>query len=88
MKRTGNIYTKIYDVDNIKDAIMKASLGKRDRNYVKKILDNLDFYANKVSVLLKNNQYVASPYTIKKIIDGASGKERTIYKPRCYPLRS
>ena len=85
MKRTGNIYIKIYDVDNIKEAIMKASLGKRDRNYVKKILNDVDYYANEISELLKNNQYVASLYVIKKIIDGASGKERIIYKPNFYP---
>lgn len=66
-------------------AIMKASLGKRDRKYVKKILKNIDFYANEISELLKNKRYVASPYTIKIIKDGSSGKERTIYKPKFYP---
>jgi len=85
LKRVGYLYDKICKKDNIKNAIVKASLGKRDRKYVKKILKNIDFYAEEISVLLKEKKYIPSPYTIKTIIDGSSGKERTIYKPRFYP---
>ena len=45
MKRYGNFYDKICDIDNIKLAILKASKGKKDRIYVKRILDNVDYYA-------------------------------------------
>ena len=85
MKRIGYIYEKVYKVENIKLAIMKASLGKRERKYVKKILKNIDHYAKELSVMLKEKKYEPSPYTIKTIIDGSSGKERTIYKPKFYP---
>lgn len=85
MKRKGYIFEKIYDINNIKQAINKASLGKRNRKYVKKIMKNIDFYANEISEMLKNKEYEPSPYTIKTIVDGSSGKVRTIYKPKFYP---
>lgn len=85
MKRLGYIYDKICDKENIKTAILKASLGKRDKAYVSKILDNADYYAERISKDLKSKKYKPSPYTIKTIRDGSSGKERTIYKPRFYP---
>jgi len=85
MKRTGNIYEKICDVENIKTAILKASLGKRNKKFVKKILGSLDYYAGEIKKMLVDKSYIPSPYTIKVIQDGASKKERTIYKPRFYP---
>lgn len=85
MKRTGYIYDKICDIENIKTAIMKASLGKRNKRYVKQIIKNMDICAQLISDMLKDKLYIPSPYTIKKIVDGTSGKERTIFKPRFYP---
>ena len=38
MKRIGNIYSKICDKNNILKAINKASLRKKDRANVKKII--------------------------------------------------
>ena len=85
MKRVGYIYEKIYEYENVKLAVMKASLGKRSRNYVKKRLQYLDKTISDIQAMLKNQTYVPSPYEIKKILDGASQKERIIYKPRFYP---
>jgi len=85
MKRVGYIYEKICDLSNIKTAILKSSLGKRDNRPVKRILDNIDFYAGKIRQLLLDKNYVPSPYTIKIIQDGATKKERVIYKPKYYP---
>lgn len=34
MKRVGHLYEQICDLENIKQAIMKASLGKRQKKYV------------------------------------------------------
>ena len=45
MKRVGYIYEKICDLDNIKTATMKSSLGKRNHKHVKEVLDNIDEYA-------------------------------------------
>jgi len=85
VKRVGYIYENICDIDNIKNAILKASLGKRHKKYVMKILNNIDYYAREIQTLLKNKEYIPSPYKIKTILDGSSGKERTIYKPQFYP---
>ena len=85
MKRIGFIYEKIFDIDNIKNAIMRSSVGKRDKRLVKYVIDNIDYYASKIQTKLTNKSYIPSPYEIKTIRDGASQKERIIYKPRYYP---
>lgn len=85
MKRKGFIFEDICSTDNIKLAIMKASLGKRDQRRVARILENIDVAAEEISKILRNKEYFPSPYTIKIIKDGSSGKERKIYKPRFYP---
>jgi len=64
---------------------MKASLGKRKQNRVKKILDNIDVYAEKIRRILLKKTYRPSPYIEKTIEDGATKKIRTICKPRFYP---
>jgi hypothetical protein len=85
MKRIGYLYEKIYDINNIKEAIRKSSKGKRDRKHVLKILNNIDYYSLKIQKMLIDKTYIPSPYTIKKIVDGSSNKIREIYKPRYYP---
>jgi hypothetical protein len=85
MKRKGFLYSKICEIENIKRAILKASLGKRDRKHVKLVITNLNYYANKIQEMLLSESYLPSPYSIKNIYDGTSKKERTIYKPRFYP---
>lgn len=66
-------------------AIANSSLGKRKQKRVKIILDNEEYYAKEIQNVLLNKQYVPSPYAIKTVQDGSSGKIRTIYKPRFYP---
>lgn len=85
MKRVGYIYDSICDIENIKNAIMKASLGKRKQNRVKRIINNIDKVSYEIQKMLINKTYKHSPYIIKTIYDGASKKERKIYKPRFYP---
>ncbi len=85
MKRTGFIYANIYDKENIRKAIDKAPLGKRKKSYVKKIMDNKDYYIDVIHLMLKNKTYVPSPYTVKTIQDRSSGKVREIFKPRFFP---
>lgn len=85
MKRKGNIYPKIYDKENIRYAIKCASRGKTDRENVKKIINNIDYYINQVYELLLNKTYKPSPYEKKEIIDGVKNKKRIIYKPRFFP---
>lgn len=85
MKRVGYIFGKICDPENIKKAILKSSLGKRNQKRVKQVLNNMDFYTNRIRNMLIEKTYVPSPYSIKTIQDGASKKIRTIHKPNYYP---
>lgn len=85
MKRIGFIYEEIYDIDNIRQAIWKASKDKREQRHVKKVLENQDYYAYKIQQMLKNQTFRQSEPKIKRIKDGTSGKERTIHKPNFFP---
>lgn len=85
MKRTGHLFEKIVDIDNIKTAARKASLGKRHQKGVQRILMNLDHYASRVQEMLIDGSFSPSPYAVKRIIDGTARKEREISKPRFYP---
>lgn len=85
MKRVGFIYEKICDIDNIRHAIWQASKGKREQVRVKKVIENMDFYARKIRYLLINKTYVPSPSIIKQIRDGANKKDRIIHKPNFFP---
>lgn len=85
MKRIGYIYDRVCDLDNIKEAIMKASRGKRDRPFVKMIIARQEEYAVAIQEMLLAKRYEPSPYTVKTIKDGATQKIRAIHKPRFYP---
>ena len=85
MKRKGNLYSKITDLNNIELAIMKASKGKTKRNSVIKILDSPTYYALKLQKMLQEKSYEPSPYIEMIIKDGVRKKERKIFKPQFYP---
>ena len=85
MKRKGNFYADIYDKQNIKKAILKASAGKHSRGNVKKIIDNIDYYVDEIQNMLISKKIQLSPYKKMKIHDGANRKERIIFKPAFYP---
>lgn len=85
MKRIGNLYGKIYDVDNIRLAIRNASKGKRNRRYVARILANEEHYANQISEMLKTGTYQPRLNRTKVVYDTSSRKERNITIPAFYP---
>jgi RNA-directed DNA polymerase len=85
VKRIGHIYENVCDINNIKQAALRASLGKRDQKRVRRVLDNLNEAAAEIQRMLSTKTYKPSPYVIKTVRDGARQKERTIYKPRFYP---
>lgn len=85
MKRQGFIYEKIYNIENIREAIRKASIGKREQIRVKAILENMDYYAYSIQNMLANKTYVPTNPQIKVIRDGVNQKTRKIYKPNFYP---
>lgn len=53
MKRVGHVYPQIYDKDNIRRAILKAADKKKNHKYVKKVMNNTEYYVNKVHIMLK-----------------------------------
>lgn len=85
MKRVGYIYDDICSLENIHEAIMNSSLGKRDQKRVKAVMQFSGKYAKQIRWLLQNKAYKPSPYIIKTVLDGANKKTREICKPRYYP---
>jgi RNA-directed DNA polymerase len=85
MKRAGYLYPAICDINNIKRAIMKSSLGKRHQQRVSEIISNIEYYAEDIRQMLISKTFKPAPYIVKTLHDGATQKVRTIHKPKYYP---
>lgn len=85
MKRVGNIYNNLLKKENIRKSILLASKGKRNRNGVKKIVENISYYVDDIYNMLQERSYIPSKYVKMLIHDGTRKKERIIYKPQFYP---
>lgn len=85
MKREGYLYSKIINKHNIELAITRSSRGKTKRKDVKRVLNNIDYYVEKIYKLLSTKSYVPSEYKISIIYDNLNKKERMISKPNYYP---
>jgi hypothetical protein len=85
MKRIGDIYQKIYSIENIKLAIMNASKGKRNRRVVKNIIENIDKASAEIQKMLIDKSYQPKPYREFIIKTSTCGKERKICCPAFYP---
>jgi len=86
LKRYGNLYHKIYDIENIKLAHKNAKKGKSYYKEVIKIDKNSEKYFAVIQELLAAKTFKTSNYQIiKKITD--NGKEREIYKLPYFPDR-
>ena len=85
MKRKGYIFDKIVEMQNLEVASRYASKGKRKRNDVKRFYKEKKSNLENIQRLLKEKEYVPSPYTERMIKDGANQKERKIFKPQFYP---
>ena len=85
MKKVGYLFEKIYNKDNIRNAITQASKGKKKKPMVKWVMANENQVVETIHQILKEKTYIPSPYYESKIRDGLSKKERTIYKPKFYP---
>ena len=84
MKRIGYIYEKIIAESNCIKAILNASQGKRDRWEVQEVLSHIEIYAKDLSLRLQELLFT-TPYKIRMITDGLSGKERELQIPAFYP---
>jgi len=84
MKRIGNIYSQVYDMDNLLLADRIAQRGKAKQKGV--ISHKLNQEANLLAIheMLKNKTFQTSPYTTFKIREP---KERTVFSLPYYPDR-
>ena len=76
MKRIGNLYTKIYDLDNLYLAYSKAKTGKSKSIGVIQFESDLDNNILRIQKELIEQKYITSEYNVFTIRDP---KERTIY---------
>ena len=84
MKRIGNLYHQIYDVNNLKLADKKARLGKTNQQGVIKHDKNRGSNIINLYHVLINCEYTTSAYTVYTLYDP---KEREIFRLPYYPDR-
>lgn len=87
MKRYGNIYEKIYDMENLKEAHRKAKKDKALYKEVQMVNRDPDYFLGKIQKLLKEKKYHISPedYSVQIIWDKT--KSRELWKLKYYPHR-
>lgn len=85
MKRYGNLYPKIYDMDNLILAHKNARKDKLFYQEVKMVDTDPEFYLGQIQTMLKEKTYKVSEYTVSTIND--KGKERTLMKLPYFPDR-
>lgn len=85
MKRYGNIYSKICDIENLRLAHHNARKGKLNYKEVKYVDKDLDECLENIQQMLINHTYKTSEYEI--FVKNDKGKEREIYKLPYYPDR-
>lgn len=84
MKRVNNLFEKIYDMENLRYAFVKASKHKHSKSYVKEVEEDLDNKLLEIQEMLKNGTYKTSVYKIKEIFEP---KKRQIYVLPFFPDR-
>jgi len=85
MKRYNNLYSKIYNIENIKLAHKNAKKGKSHYAEVKMVEANPNKYLTKIHNMLKDKIFRNSDYEI--FTRRCSGKEREIFKLPYFPDR-
>lgn len=85
MKRHGNLFDRITDIENIKIAHKNARRGKAFYTEVKMVDSDIEKYCHEIQKSLVNQTFTTSPYEVEERFDGR--KMRTIYKLPYYPDR-
>ena len=83
MKRVGHIYEQLLDREYIKQTIILASKHKTKRKGVIMVMDNLDFYVDKIHEMIVTQNIQLLPTRTRKIRE--RGKERIITISPFYP---
>lgn len=84
MKRFNNLYSQVYDIENLKLADAKARKGKGNQHGVKVHDKNRDANIEALYHMLKDKTYKTSPYKVFTINEG---KERQVYSLPYFPDR-
>lgn len=66
MKRYGNLYNKIYDIDNLILAHKNARKNKTYYKEVKMVDENQEYYLKNIQDMLINKTYKTSEYDVFK----------------------
>lgn len=85
MKRLGNVFEKIYDIENLRKAHYNARKGKAHYKEVQMVNQNEDYYLKKLQLMLKEKSYKTSEYVLYNVND--KGKVREISKLPYFPDR-
>lgn len=85
MKRHGNIYNKIYTMENLKLAHQNARKDKLFYREVKMVDSDVEYYLSQIQEMLATKTYEVSEYVISTIQD--KGKERQLCKLPYFPDR-
>jgi hypothetical protein len=85
MKRYGNLYEKVCDIENLRVALHNASKTKKHIRSVKRVLEDEEKYLHDLRNLLLNEQFVNGKYHVFLLTE--RGKERTIHSLPFYPDR-
>ena len=85
MKRKGNLYPLIYDMNNLRRAHYNAQMDKQKYLEVRRVNENEEKYLTELQQMLINKTYHTSEYTT--FIKRDQRKERLIYKLPYFPDR-
>lgn len=76
MKREKNVFEKFLDKEKLREIIIEASKNKRKRRDVKRVLNRLDDYVEKLYRMLCEENYRISPVRVVKRTEMANGKPK------------
>lgn len=85
MKRVGYLYSKIYDMDNLRLAYQKAKKGKGWYAEIQEIDKDPEKYLKELQQMLMTHTYRTSEYEVYTRVE--NGKKRKIYKLPFFPDR-
>ena len=85
MKRYGNLYSKIYDMENIRLAHQNARKGKKHYDEVVMVDANTEYYFEQIHRMLKDKTFKNSEYQV--FTRKFEQKEREIFKLPYFPDR-
>lgn len=84
-KRVGFLYEKMLDRAFITETIRLAANGKKKRRSVRRVLANIDTYAEKLLVMLRTDSFIPTKPKVKRVYDVSSRKWRDIKVVPFYP---